>query len=335
MVILSDGSGLLFTAAEKASEQLSKQIWYLSYPDGQARKITNDLNHYTDLSLNADSSTLVTVQEDINASIWVALNGDAAQAVQLPSVAGKMDGWDGIAWTPDGKIVYYSTTGGNEGIWIMDADGKNRKRLTSAETVAFWPSVTRDGRYIFYSVEVERIRTIWRMDIDGSNQKKFSAGSSPKTAAGFLYYGDKGSTWTVPIDGGEPVQTPVMRSIDRCAISSDGKLFACQFDPPDGSQARLQVISLEDGATVKDFTAKMDLPARIRWSPDGRSITYVSLVDGLQDIWSQPLEGGESKRSTNFKTDQIFSFAWSPDNKLVISHGTSASDVVLIRNTKP
>ncbi|MCA1590267.1 MAG: hypothetical protein LC734_07715, partial [Acidobacteria bacterium] len=75
-------------------------------------------------------------------------------------------------------------------------------------------------------------------------------------------------------------------------------------------------------------------PSRIRWTPDGRSITYVSRIDGLTDIWSQPLEAGEPKRLTNFKADAIFSFNWSRDNKLVISHGTSTSDVVMIRNTK-
>ena len=57
---LSDGSGLLMTAAEKASDLRSQQIWHLSYPGGEARKITNDLNNYEGISLNADSSVLVT-----------------------------------------------------------------------------------------------------------------------------------------------------------------------------------------------------------------------------------------------------------------------------------
>ena len=332
MVFLTDGSGLLFTAAEKASENRAKQVWFMSYPEGEARKITKDLNHYTDLSLNADSNTLVTVQQNENANIWIAPDGDAGRAIQLSSVSGKMDGWDGISWTPDGKLVYHSVTGGNDGVWIMDGDGKNRKRLTSPETIAFWPSVTADGRFIFYNVEIGRMRRVWRMDIDGANQKEMFAGSGPKTAVGFLYYGDKGGTWKIPIDGGEPVQIPGVRSVDRCTISPNGELFACQFDPADGGQARLRVVSAADGGIVKDFTAKMELPARIRWTPDGRSVTYVSRVEGLRDIWSQPIDGGEPKRITNFRTDQIFSFSWGPENKLAISHGTSASDVVLIRN---
>lgn len=78
----------------------------------------------------------------------------------------------------------------------------------------------------------------------------------------------------------------------------------------------------------------MALPAHIRLTPDGRAVTYVSVVDRLADIWSQPIAGGEPKKITNFRADEIFSLSWSPTNNLAISHGTSTSDVVLIRNVE-
>ena len=80
----------------------------------------------------------------------------------------------------------------------------------------------------------------------------------------------------------------------------DGKLLACQFDPPD-AEASIKLISVENGELLKEFEAKLELPARIRWAPEGRSITYVSRIEGLRDIWSQPFDGGEPKRLTNFK----------------------------------
>jgi Tol biopolymer transport system component len=42
---LADGSGVLTTAAEQVGSYLSHQVWLVSYPDGAARKITNDLNN--------------------------------------------------------------------------------------------------------------------------------------------------------------------------------------------------------------------------------------------------------------------------------------------------
>ncbi len=172
------------------------------------------------------------------------------------------------------------------------------------------------------------------MDVDGSNPKQLSerggGGVNPQATAEWIFLG----RMKIPIDGGDPVKLSEEAGLSRCALSPDGKLLACQYDPPDGTHARIKVISVDDGAIVKDFAVRLDLPARIRWAPDGSSITYVWRTEGLQDIWSQPLDGGEPKKLTNFKADQIFSFNWSRDNKLVISHGTSTSDVVLIRNAK-
>ncbi len=332
LAMLVDGTGLLVTAAEKPSEFRSRQIWYLPYAGGEAQKITKDLNDYTNISMTADSSVLVTIQQDEAANIWVAPDADSKRAIQISSVSGKMDGFDGVAWTPDGRIVYTSMAGGSVAIWIMDADGKNRKQISAGEGADFSPSVSTDGRYIIFISERGLQRSVWRMDIDGSNQKKLSdggGGNTQATAEWVIF----GGVFKVAIDGGEPVRVTEER-VNFCAVSPDGKLLACQYVPPDGSQARMKVISLADGATVKDFDAKLELPARIRWGPDGRSITYVSRVDGLEDIWSQPFDGGEPKRLTNFKADEIFSFNWSSDNKLVISHGKSDSDVVLIRNTR-
>ena len=109
-------------------------------------------------------------------------------------------------------------------------------------------------------------------------------------------------------------------------------MLACSLETP-GSPARIAVLPI-DGGPLKVFDAKFQLPARMRWTPDGRAVTYVGRQDGLADIWSQPIDGGEPKRITNFKTDEIFSFDWSRDNKLAISHGSSARDVILIRDVK-
>src|SRR5688500_15460841 len=110
-------------------------------------------------------------------------------------------------------------------------------------------------------------------------------------------------------------------------------MIGCSLDTP-GLRVSVAVLPIEGGTQAKVFEAKIAFPARIRWAPDGRAVTYVRRPEGLADIWSQPLDGGEPKRLTNFKADAIFSFDWSRDNKLVISHAVSASDVVLIRNAK-
>ena len=67
----------------------------------------------------------------------------------------------------------------------MDADGKNRKQLTTAETVDYNPSISTDGRYVVFTSERTGAPDGWRMDIDGGNPKKLSdRGGDPKPATG-------------------------------------------------------------------------------------------------------------------------------------------------------
>ena len=82
---LNDGSGLVITLFAYYTS-IGSQIWFVSYPDGAARRITNDLNGYGTISLGvtADSKTIVTVQEDITRSIWaIRPNDEPNQARQI------------------------------------------------------------------------------------------------------------------------------------------------------------------------------------------------------------------------------------------------------------
>ena len=330
---LADGSGLLMTAAETASESRTRQIWHLSYPGGEARKITNDLNGYTNISLNADSSVLVTIQENHDTDIWVAPDGDAGRAHKFTSVSSNMDGLDSVRWTPNLNIVFNSMEGGRDGIWTMEADGKNRKPLTTSETVDYNPSVTTDGRYVVFVSERTGAPAGWIMDIDGSNQKKLNiSGFNPQAADGWVVYSKEQSLWKSPIDGGEAVRISEEQLV-RCGVSQDGKMVACSVEAP-GSPIRLALLPMDGSSPARIFNARFQLPARMRWTPDGRAVSYIGRENGLSDIWSQSIDGGEPKRLTHFKADNIFSFDWSHDNKLIISHGTSTSDVVLIRSDR-
>ena len=60
---MPDSSGLVVTA--EGSPGSPSQLWRLSYPGGEVRRITNDLETYSNVSLSADSHALVAVQSDL------------------------------------------------------------------------------------------------------------------------------------------------------------------------------------------------------------------------------------------------------------------------------
>ena len=93
-VWLPNSHGLIDHSQRAA--QAPSQIWYISYPEGDARRITNDLNNYSSLSLNGDASALVAVQTETTAHIWVVPVGDPTHARQITK--GRQDGqvWPGL-----------------------------------------------------------------------------------------------------------------------------------------------------------------------------------------------------------------------------------------------
>jgi Tol biopolymer transport system component len=341
---LSDGSGLIMTARTDVT-QSDYQLWHISYPDGEARMIYNDLNSYESVSLAADDSALVTVQSKTTSNYWVVpVEGtsdgfpmDVSRARQIMP----LPGWyPDPNWTPDGKIVFTSPVSGNQDIWIMDADGSHIKQLTVDPGYDIWPAVSPDGRYIVFSSR----QAIWRMNLDGTNLKQVGengilARCSPD-GRWIVYTSpfNKFTVWKIPIDGGDAVPLGD-KSSRNFAISPDGKLLAMVVHPSD-SRSIVEIIPFEGGSPTKTFELPRGITfgltqGKFHWSPDGRALTYVLTHGGVSNIWSQPVEGGEPVQLTDFKSDLIFHFDWSRDGKqLVLARGQENRDVVLMRDSR-
>src|SRR5262249_8656002 len=82
---LPDYAGLIVCAVEDAPDSSSSnsQIWRLSFPGGEARRITNDLSNYGSVSLTADARELVTVQQDRLSNLWLIPRGSVNRARQI------------------------------------------------------------------------------------------------------------------------------------------------------------------------------------------------------------------------------------------------------------
>jgi len=331
---LGDGRGLLMAAADQSTAWFF-QIWFVSYPDGKVRKVTNDSNNYEGISLSRDSNVMLAVQGDYRSNIWIAPEGDSNRA--KPITAGRYDGTGGVAWAGDGKIVYGTR---DYDIWVMDEDGTHQRLLTLDEHNNRHPAVSLDGRFVFFESWRNLDNSIWRVGIDGGGVKRITNGvydqwprCSPDGKSPFCksYTAGKGEISKVSCDGGPSVAWPGKLSAHP-DISPDGKRLAGFYWDVSTSRDMLQVFSLEGGEPEKTFVLP---PVRyqystLRWTPDGKALTYSEEQRNIWKIWSQALAGGPPKQVTSFTTDRIWDFDWAPDDRLILARGPVNQDLVLI-----
>ena len=340
---LADMTGLLVIAGSNPSES---QVWILSYPDGTMRQLTNDMDQHRSIGLSGTADKFVTVVQRGLVNVWVVPNGDASRAQQLPvgNLSFYASGGNGVAWTPDGRIIFSSNESTNVDLWIMDADGGNRKQLTTDSGRNVSPVVSTDGRYLVFSSTRSKSPAIWRMDLDGSNPKQLTRGQADLLPAlspdgKWVVYTSLGATkptiWKVSIDGDNAVELTSKVSINP-VISPDGKFVAYLYPDshdPFAPTNRIAIIPFEGGEPIKTFSyqAADRLQTAIQWAADGKSILYTMNRNNATNIWSQPLDGGPAKQVTDFKDSLMSGFAWSRDGKnLACTRGISLRDAVLI-----
>ena len=339
VVWLGDGSGLVLDASDQSSS-LQPQLWYVAYPGGEARRITNDLNRYFGVSLTADSSALVTVQSEVSSSIWSVPHGDAASARRLTSGSGTSEGLNGVVSLPNGGVLYTSKASGHSDIWTMNADGSSPAQLTVNAGNNAGPAVSADGRTVVFFSDRDGHQNIWSMNIDGSSPKQITHGNSDfdpqitRDGRWLLYQSDSAGNLRVlkqPFDGGTP-QPLIDRTTTNPTVSPDGKWVAVStFDEAAGKFA-IAYMPIEGGELSK---VSYLVDSAFGWSPDSKAVLYVDSKNGVSNLMSQPLDGHPSKQVTNFTDGTIFNFAWSADGKqLFLARGEINSDVVLIDNVK-
>src|SRR5262245_9145254 len=351
-----DGRHLIFSA--RAINEPTSQLWMLAYPDGDLRRLTNDLEGYFWISLSGDGRNLVTRQQRMFMHIWLAPDGDVKKAGQLTFGQRSFDGYNGLVWTPDGRIVFSAFTNNITDLYSMNPDGSDRVQLTSNPGQDnIHPAVSNDGRYIVFTSNRTGSMQIWRIDIDGRNQKQLTFGAGQKNDGqkdsaqyaalspdgGEVFFIRRGAgpaaIWKVSIEGGTPV--PVSRLTGASAegflsISPDGKWLAYHHvsagqKPGEESTMIIGTLPTDGAAEPKLFGLAARRPIT-QWAADGASFDYTAGIFNSSSLRRQPVGGGEPQKLCEFP-DRIFNLAWSRDRKyLAVSRGKLQGDAILITN---
>ncbi len=97
-----------------------------------------------------------------------------------------------------------------------------------------------------------------------------------------------------------------MERISEPTVSPDGKwiVFTVQKTDHDANRYRKDLWLIDtDGNNLRRLTTHEENDFNPRFSPDGKTIYFISSRSGSSQIWSIPLDGGEAQQITNLPLD--------------------------------
>lgn len=322
---LPDGAGLLFSANDHLDGKYS--IWATSIASGTSRRLTKDAASYSRISLDRTAGRMIAVQSEPDFKINVIAGGTTKTLTNARDFMFSSDGrivystYDGEIWmvnrngaeqrqltnnafaesspriSSDGKSIYFSSNeGGSIQIWRMNADGTDRKQITT--TTGGSPQfITPDRRYIYYiSAITSRL-------------------------------------YKVSLENG--LETLVNeKKLHGAAISPDGNLLA-YFFLDNGFKVAIRKTEDPEILKVFDLGDGYWSERGLAWSADSKTLYYIVESDGNNLLWQQSLDEAKPHLVADLGDEEIESIAIAPnDNAVGYIRGNWNYDVVLLRGLK-
>jgi tol-pal system beta propeller repeat protein TolB len=229
-----------------------------------------------------------------------------------------------------GKIVFQSNRDSADrntyNIYVMNADGTNRLRLTDKGDNWF-PSFSPDGTRIAFVSNRDGKRDIYLINPDGTNLVRLTTdvGASYQPAwspdgkhlAFTTHYGKNQEIFVIDADGNNLVNLSSNESGDeRPTWSPDGKFiaFASGRDYSDDSVMDQIYVMAADGSKqerLTDFNSQATFPS---WAPNGQHIAF-SLFGAKAGLYVMQPDGTNATRVA----PDLFGLmaTWAPDSQYI------------------
>jgi len=331
---LPDGHSFLITAVD-FSGMAQPQIWQVTYPSGERTRVTNDLNVYLGVSLAGDGRALATIQTERISSVYVTEGADKEPRRVPEGKSRSVDGVAGLAWMPDGRIVYSSTSSGFPQLAICNADGTNARQVTSLTRPPSFPRSSPDGRWIYFSSFADEGFALFRISPEGSGLQQLTTD------------GDAGTAVVVSPDGTTLYFTSTRTGSPRLMkVSSEGgtptvvseKYFRVQDVSPDGTQLmgtswseeRRRTLSAMFSLADGSITVLPELPLNVLFMPNGH-LAAVRRIQGKSAVYELSADARVLRAMTPSHEEIIFGGAVAKDGRVAFARGSLVTDVVVVK----
>ncbi|MEQ1641874.1 MAG: winged helix-turn-helix domain-containing protein [Pyrinomonadaceae bacterium] len=333
-------------AAREAGKFL--QVWRVEPTTGKVKRVTNDLNTYRGISVSSDGKRLLAQQAAAYTNIWTTDGPDLNRPVQRTLENRNRDGMRGIAWTPDGSVVYNSRVAGDQEIYLYSPDGRRQQLTKNAGDQNQHPAASHEGSLVYFSSNRTGSIHIWSLDVATGETAQVTFGKedvetfpqlSPDGRT--LYYIRRGPGGRFVVrreleSGTETLLTQEsLVPAGPLVISSNGQFLAFLIhagagDEEEGGKGlQIGVLKTTDSGNLLTLSVGATRPA-FDWSPDGTAIDYVANSDTAGSIMRQPLDGSTPTLVASYPDKFLHAFSWSPDgSRLLLSKGKQLNDAIL------
>jgi serine/threonine protein kinase len=348
---LNNGKGLLCLYQDKSTNFSRFQIGLISYPGGGFQPVTKDTNSYATLTLSADGKTLATVQQKVLEDFYLLPAAGTGSNPPSPVLTQERN-VDDFTWAPGGALYLHE----DSSLVRISSDGTGKAVLTNGWAV-FGLNTCPDGKTVLLTWVGHEGRglglRIWRTDANGANPKQLSFGKLDfdpvcSSDSKLAYYTEvNGRVMSVAVDGSSKPQAVPGSAVPNTIIanplvglSPDGKSLAfvtsASGASPSASAERIVLVPLGEGdqPRTRILQPNAQIASGPRFTPDGQFLVYSIRASGVDNLWLQPLDGSPGRQITNFPTERINTFHFSPDGKsIAMLREHIESDVVLLRES--
>jgi Tol biopolymer transport system component len=262
----------------------------------------------------------------------IPATGGSSRVILPPGSAPGLPLW--ITWGEDGYVVFISFNQGGSLVARVPASGGEVESLYDGSSDLLTSSeMLPDGRTLMLAVTGSQEVLLHDINTDSTWTLVSEAASATLLPTGDMLYVDvRGGVWAAPFDldaldfAAEPV--PVMSGVllsggivPALRVSRTGTLVYLHTDESverSGLMESLRVISFDGGST------EISIPGRryrnVRWSPDGRSVSFAALEPGERtgrsSIYTFNVELRTATRRLTQDGTQSFP-VWSPDGSRI------------------
>ena len=247
---------------------------------------------FAEPAISPDGSEIAFVS---GGDIWIvpAAGGDAHLLVAHPAMESRP------LYSPDGRsLAFVSTRTGNADIFVLDLASSAVRRLTYDDASEMLNAWSPDGRWIYFSSTSR--------DIAGMHDvhRVATSGGTPMPVSDDRYLSEY---WGAPAPDNETV-----------AITARG-ISAGQWWRRGSSHIDQSEIWLVRGGSTPTYEQVTEGGAREgwpMWTPDARTLFYVSDRGAAQNVWRREL-GGTARQVTRFTDGRVLWPSISADGRRI------------------